>query len=369
MGAVMSSYNITNGLYMSANPYLIDTVLKRQWGFDGVFMSDWGATHDGVAAANARPRSRDADRPVHEPRDSLGPAIRDGKVSAGDDRRQGETHSRSRRALRLAGRTGAGSLDLALQPGGPQGRARTARSSGAVLLKNDNALLPLDARRVKNIAVIGPLAYPACANRGRQRPRAAVHVGERSRRHQQQAGRRRHRHLRARRAYAARAEPADAVQNGGRQRRARHPRGDLRRRHRSPARRRPRASSASSRRGSPGFGGDPDFFTLLDQLPPEQGRALMGSLTAHTAEAWLRAMDGLVHADLGRQPHARSCRDSAAYRLLVDDKLVIDSSRIAEGGAPAGAGDARCEAAQGGVRAVDVRTTFGAALLARGARA
>src|SRR6185436_15493128 len=53
VGAVMSGYNLTNGQHMTANPHLVRDVLKRDWGFDGVFMSDWDATDDGIAAANA----------------------------------------------------------------------------------------------------------------------------------------------------------------------------------------------------------------------------------------------------------------------------------------------------------------------------
>jgi len=50
VGAVMSGYNLTNGEHMTQNGYLVTEVLKKQWGFDGVYMSDWDATHDGVAS-------------------------------------------------------------------------------------------------------------------------------------------------------------------------------------------------------------------------------------------------------------------------------------------------------------------------------
>ena len=53
IGAVMSSYNLLNGQRATANPHLVHDILKGDWGFSGVFMSDWGATYDGVAAANA----------------------------------------------------------------------------------------------------------------------------------------------------------------------------------------------------------------------------------------------------------------------------------------------------------------------------
>jgi beta-glucosidase len=50
--AVMAAYNQVNGSHMSASGFLLNDVLKNQWKFDGVVMSDWGATHDTLAAAN-----------------------------------------------------------------------------------------------------------------------------------------------------------------------------------------------------------------------------------------------------------------------------------------------------------------------------
>ena len=52
-GSVMCSYNRVNGSYACENDYLLNTVLKKEWGFKGYVMSDWGATHSTVAAANA----------------------------------------------------------------------------------------------------------------------------------------------------------------------------------------------------------------------------------------------------------------------------------------------------------------------------
>jgi beta-glucosidase len=44
VGAVMDAYNMVNGSYCTENKFLNDYVLKGEWGFDGVLMSDWGAT-------------------------------------------------------------------------------------------------------------------------------------------------------------------------------------------------------------------------------------------------------------------------------------------------------------------------------------
>ena len=51
-GAVMAAYNLLNGTYCSQNHHLLVDILKNNWKFMGLVMSDWGATHDGVAAAN-----------------------------------------------------------------------------------------------------------------------------------------------------------------------------------------------------------------------------------------------------------------------------------------------------------------------------
>src|ERR1700690_2883235 len=53
VGALMTSYNLVNGIHMTENAELVDRLVKKEWGFDGIVISDWDATYDGVAAANA----------------------------------------------------------------------------------------------------------------------------------------------------------------------------------------------------------------------------------------------------------------------------------------------------------------------------
>ena len=52
VGAVMDSYNLTNGLHLTQSGYFNTDVAKKEWGFKGIMMSDWDATYDAVAAAN-----------------------------------------------------------------------------------------------------------------------------------------------------------------------------------------------------------------------------------------------------------------------------------------------------------------------------
>ena len=48
---MMTAYNLLNGTYCTHNAWLLRTVLKREWGFSGFVMSDWGAAHDAEGAA------------------------------------------------------------------------------------------------------------------------------------------------------------------------------------------------------------------------------------------------------------------------------------------------------------------------------
>src|SRR2546426_5569535 len=52
VGAIMDSYNLTNGLHMTQNAYFNTDIAKKEWGFEGLIMSDWTSTYDAVAAAN-----------------------------------------------------------------------------------------------------------------------------------------------------------------------------------------------------------------------------------------------------------------------------------------------------------------------------
>src|SRR3989475_2847634 len=80
VGAIMDSYNLTDGAHMTQNGYLNTNVAKKQWGFDGIMMSDWTSTYDAVAAANG---GLDLEMPPGGflKRKKLEPAIQQGKIS------------------------------------------------------------------------------------------------------------------------------------------------------------------------------------------------------------------------------------------------------------------------------------------------
>jgi len=164
VGAVMDAYNLVNGIYMTENNHLNNEILKKEWGFDGILMSDWGATHDGIAAANGV-LDLEMPSPSFMNTDALLPALRDGRVSVTtlDDK--------VRRVLRKAIEFGffdnsqADSNIPLLSQEGRQVALEEARGS-MVLLKNSRNMLPLNDSKLKTLAVIGPDAYPAVISGG-----------------------------------------------------------------------------------------------------------------------------------------------------------------------------------------------------------
>jgi beta-glucosidase len=159
VGSIMDSYNLTNDLHMSQNGALNTDLVKKEWGFPGIMMSDWDSTYDAVAAANG---GLDLEMPSGKfmNRENLLPAIKAGKVN------EATIDDKVRRILRTAIQFGwldHDQTDLSIplmNTAGKQAALEAARS-GMVLLKNDGNLLPLEKGSIKSIAVIGPDAYPA----------------------------------------------------------------------------------------------------------------------------------------------------------------------------------------------------------------
>ncbi len=163
-GAVMDAYNLVNGDYMTQNNHLNNEILKKEWGFDGIVMSDWGATHDGVAAAIGG-MDLEMPSPSFMNSNALLPALKDGRVSVAilDDK--------VRRILRKAMEFGffdQPQTDTDIPSYSQEGRriALEMARGGMVLLKNSDNVLPLDPNKVKTIAVIGPDAFPAVPGGG-----------------------------------------------------------------------------------------------------------------------------------------------------------------------------------------------------------
>ena len=155
---VMAAYNKVNGRWCSENEHLLTTVLRQQWGFPGMVISDWGGVHSTVDAVTAgmnveMPGSRFMGQALLD-------SVKAGKVSeAVIDQRVREI-LRVRLTVKPVAKETANSLPV----GNPEEMAtalEVARRS-IVLLKNE-ALLPIDLKRVKRIAVIGENAVTKMA--------------------------------------------------------------------------------------------------------------------------------------------------------------------------------------------------------------
>jgi len=156
VGAIMDSYNLTNGEHMTQNRRLNVEVAKEQWHFPGIIMSDWVATYDTTAAVKG---GLDLEMPfgVYYNQQTLLPLLKSGVIT------QAELDDKVRRILRVAvdfGWLDPSELDTSIPRYNLQGRAASLQAAleGAVLLQNDNQTLPLDRARIKTIAVIGPTA-------------------------------------------------------------------------------------------------------------------------------------------------------------------------------------------------------------------
>jgi beta-glucosidase len=153
-GSVMCSYNRINGDYACENDYVLNQVLKQDWGFKGFVMSDWGATHSTVAAANHGLDQESGHE--FDKEDYFGPAlaqaVKDGKVAQA---RLDDMVTRILRAMFAKGVVENPVAEGAAIDFAAHGAvSRQDAEEGMVLLKNDRQVLPL-AKNVRTIAIIG----------------------------------------------------------------------------------------------------------------------------------------------------------------------------------------------------------------------
>jgi beta-glucosidase len=153
--AVMSAYNRLNGPFCSENTFLLQDVLKKEWKYDGLVMSDWGAVHSTLETAN---NGLDLEMPYGEflGKEKLLPLVKEGKV------KESTIDDKIRRMLRVMFRVGLfdGSPSEKPAANDPAHRrvALDVARAGIVLLKNENNILPLNTASLKSVAVIGPNA-------------------------------------------------------------------------------------------------------------------------------------------------------------------------------------------------------------------
>lgn len=156
---IMAAYNLVNGIPASESPYLLTEILRDEWGFDGVVVSDWFESVKSTAASvNA---GLDLEMPSPRWRgEKLREAVERGEVA------EATIETSVRRLLLLLDKAGLfehpeavpeQAIDL------PERRAlvREAAAEGIVLLKNEQQVLPLQQEQLTSIAVIGPNAQVA----------------------------------------------------------------------------------------------------------------------------------------------------------------------------------------------------------------
>ncbi|UCH92907.1 MAG: glycoside hydrolase family 3 C-terminal domain-containing protein [Candidatus Aminicenantes bacterium] len=155
---VMAAYNKLWGDYCSENKHLLVDILKGEWGFRGFVVSDWGATHSTVKAANY---GLDLEMPSGKFfNEKLLEAVKKGEVS------EAAIDDKIRRLMRV--RFKAGLFDqqpmideTVLHREEHKQLALEAAKQSIVLLKNERNVLPLDKNKIKSIALLGPNAAHA----------------------------------------------------------------------------------------------------------------------------------------------------------------------------------------------------------------
>ncbi len=152
---MMAAYNKLNGQFCTENTWLLKDVLKEEWGYKGVVISDWTAVHD-IAAVKAG-NDLEMPGPGHTGKD-LWNAVKSGEIS------EQTIDENLSRILRLMVQVGL------FDEHQPKGEVNTKRhqqtaydlaAESIVLLKNDNAVLPFDKSKIKKLAIIGPNAKEA----------------------------------------------------------------------------------------------------------------------------------------------------------------------------------------------------------------
>jgi beta-glucosidase len=161
--AIMTAYNPVNGVHCSEHPHLLRDILRGEWGFDGLVMSDWVSVYDAVHTATF---GVDLEMPVAKwlTAERLLPAIRNGLVS------ESAIDDKIRRLLRVA--FAFGWMDREQQDRGIPLHDETSAATALevaresiVLLANDG-ILPADPALYRRIAVIGPCGHPAAVSGG-----------------------------------------------------------------------------------------------------------------------------------------------------------------------------------------------------------
>lgn len=151
--SAMAAYNKINGPHATASRYLLTDVIRTDWGWDGLMMSDWGAVHETAGVLNAG-LDLEMPGPGHLAPDKVKAALAKGETT------QAAVDAAARNTLRAIVRVGLLDGPIPLVPtlvDSPAHRQLTfeAASEAIALLKNERGILPLDREKLHSIAVIG----------------------------------------------------------------------------------------------------------------------------------------------------------------------------------------------------------------------
>jgi len=157
--SIMSSYNRVNGTWASENSYLLKDILKGEWGFDGMVISDWMGTYSPNVATGG------LDYEMPGPARWMHPDVVRKEMEAGNVTEE-EIDDKVMRILRTLERVGVFENPEVLpetEEDNPKHRALIRRTAeqAIVLLKNEKQTLPLAAEKLDSLAVIGPTAAKA----------------------------------------------------------------------------------------------------------------------------------------------------------------------------------------------------------------
>lgn len=159
---VMCSYNRINGVYASQHDTLFNKILKDEWGFEGLVVSDWGANHT-IFSSVAGGLDLEMPGPAKYYGRLLGEAVYNWQID------EAKVNEAARRVLRIILKSGR--MDGTISKGAVntpehQKLARQLAEEAITLLKNEGDVLPIDLEKVKSIAVIGPNAAEAVIEGG-----------------------------------------------------------------------------------------------------------------------------------------------------------------------------------------------------------
>lgn len=153
VGAVMTSYNLMNGIYTTENPWLTKEILRKQWGFKGFVMTDWGAAQHTIPCVKS---GLDIEMPsaAHFNLKELKYYLRTGDITLDMIDEKVRNLLRSVLAFGLVDIPHQ-DLSIPLDDSTSVETALETANEGLVLLKNEKKILPIDTRKVKNIVVTG----------------------------------------------------------------------------------------------------------------------------------------------------------------------------------------------------------------------